>query len=201
MATFPPFSTQSRSVSAVTYFVKKFAICILGLAFVPGMASAQSKWVPGIEIFGGYSHLTFPSGFLGFGDRTQMNGWHAAVTIPHIVKGLGITGEGSGDYATSLEQFTYAAGPQYKWEVGPFDIIGHGLYGAAQTRIRNAGSTFVEASDRHHALVFGGEVDYPFSSRFSVRIVQADAVVTNAFGNRQTNIRLSTGLIYRFGKH
>ncbi|HJT70425.1 MAG TPA: hypothetical protein VJ731_09520 [Terriglobales bacterium] len=201
MATFSAFLTQGRSALVKSLpGLKKVSLLFLLLA-LSSLSFAQSRFVPGIEVFGGYSHLSFPSGFLGFGDRTEMNGWQGAVTIPHIVKGLGITGEVSGDYAKSLEQFTYAAGPQYKWEVGPFDIIGHILYGAAQTRIRSAGSTFTEASDRHRALVFGGEVDYPFSSRFSVRIVQADAVVTNAFGNTQDNIRLSTGLIFRFGKH
>ncbi len=179
----------------------KMAAVMLGLCLFSRISAAQSKLIPSIEVFGGYSHLSFPSGFLGFGDRTQMNGWHGALTLPHLVKGLGITAEASGDYATSLEQFTYAVGPQYKWEAGPFDIVGHILYGGSQTRIRNAGSTFSEPSDRHRALVFGGEVDYPFSSRFSVRIVQADVVVTNAFGNTQDNIRLSTGLIFKFGKH
>jgi hypothetical protein len=194
MATFSAFLIQGRSALA-----KSLSVFVL-LAF-SGVSFAQSRFVPGIEVFGGYSHLSFPSGFLGFGDRTEMNGWQGALTIPHIVKGLGITGEASGDYATALEQFTYAVGPQYKWEAGRFDIIGHMLYGAAQTRVRNAGSTFAEASDRHRALVFGGEVDYPFSNRFSVRIVQADAVITNAFGSTQKNLRLSTGLIFSFAKH
>lgn len=181
--------------------LKRFSAWAIAVLIYCGASSAQSKWIPGVEAFGGYSHLSFQSSELGFGNQTQMNGWEFALTIPHIVGGLGITGDVSGDYSTSLEQYIYALGPQYKWEVGRFDVIGHTLFGKAQTRVREAGSSFVEASDRHRALLFGGEVDLPLNDRFTWRMVQADYVVTSAFSGTQDNLRLSTGIILRFGKH
>jgi hypothetical protein len=179
----------------------RFLAVVSAILLLSGVAGAQSKLLPGIEVFGGYSHLSFQSGGLGFRKWTQTSGWDAAISIPQIYKGLGITLDGSGDYATPLAQYNYLVGPQYKWEFSRFRFIAHGLYGRAQTRILHAGSTFIEASDRRRALAFGGEVDFPLGNRFSIRLVQADYLVTSAFGGTQDNLRLSTGLIVRFGKH
>lgn len=194
--TFPTKMLVSRQLS-----IWKFSSCALLVFLLSSFAAAQKSLIPGIEVFGGYSHLSFPSGGLGFESWTQMNGFEAAVTIPHIYKGMGITFDGSANYATTLEQYNYFVGPQYKWEFNKFTFIAHGLYGRAQTRIREPGSTFVEPSDRQRALAFGGEVDVPISDRFSIRAVQADYIFASAFGSTRNSFRISTGLIYRFGKH
>jgi hypothetical protein len=190
-------SAVLNHISALTRF-SFWAITIVALS---GMARAQSKLLPGIEVFGGYSHLTVPTNEFGFGSRTEMNGFHVALSIPHIVKGLGVVAETTGDYSSPLEQYNYAVGPQYKFEFNRFRFIAHGMYGKAQTRVRNIGSTFVEPSDRQRALIFGGQVDIPIKSRWQFRIVQGDYVRTSAFGNTLSEIRVSTGLVYSFGKH
>jgi hypothetical protein len=193
---FPIEMLVSRQLS-----VWKLSFCAVLVFLLSSVASAQKSLMPGIEVFGGYSHLSFPSGGLGFDNWTQMNGFDAAVTLPHIYKGFGITVDGSANYSTTLEQYNYFVGPQYKWEFSRFTFIAHGLYGRAQTRIREPGSTFVEPSDRQRALAFGGEVDVPFGNRFSIRAVQADYIFASAFGSTRNSFRVSTGLIYRFGKH
>jgi hypothetical protein len=195
----PAFCPQQAKLTYATRLPAKLLGAVL-LLFFAHAASGQSKLVPGIEVFGGYSHLTFDSGSLGFGKWTQMNGFDAGISIPHIIKGLGVAVDASGDYATALEQYNYAVGPQYKWEFSHFRFIAHVMYGRSQTRIRQPGSTFVEPSDRQRSLLFGGELDLPLKGRISWRAVQGDYVVTSAFGNNFSNIRLSTGLIYRFGK-
>src|SRR5581483_10989624 len=155
-------SAVFNQVSVLT----RFSFWALAIFALSGMARAQSKLLPGIEVFGGYSHLTIPSNDFGFGSRSEMNGFHVALSVPHIVKGLGVVAEASGDYSTALEQYNYAVGPQYKWEFNRFRFIAHGEYGKAQTRVREIGSTFVEPSDRQRSLIFGGEVDIPISSRW-----------------------------------
>ena len=200
MATRRMFSIHKIAVSS-KFSVWNLSICALAVLFLSSLASAQSKLVPGIEVFGGYSHLSFPSSGLGFSNWTQMNGWDVALTIPHIYQGLGITADASGDYSTALEQYNYMIGPQYKWEFSRFRFIAHGLYGRAQTRVRQPGSTFIEPSDRQRVVAFGGEVDVPISGRFSVRAVQADYLAASAFGSNRNSFRFSTGLIYKFGKH
>jgi hypothetical protein len=197
MATRRMFRIQKKS--AILNKPSLWGFTILLFSVVAG-AQTKSK-LPGIEIFGGYSHLSFQSGGLGFTSNTQMNGWDFAITVPHIVSGLGITADASGDYTRELEQYNFMIGPQYGWDWKKLRFIGHILYGRARTRVRLPGSTFTEPSDLHRALAFGGEVDIPLSDRFSVRVVQADYLVTSAFGGTQDNVRISTGLIFRFGKH
>jgi hypothetical protein len=186
--------------SVLQHISSKLLICAAVTLAFSALASAQSR-LPGIEVFGGYSHLTFQSRNLGFGNSTQMNGADVGISV-HIVKGLGLVLDGSGHYSTPLEVFTYAVGAQYKmYELGRFQFIGHGLYGRAQTRIRDIGTTFSEPSDRHRSLIFGGEVQLPITSTISFRAIQADDVITTAFGSTQHNIRLATGISYSFGKH
>ena len=200
MATRRMFSIQTMAVSP-EFSVGRLSVCALIVIFFSSLASAQSKLIPGIEVFGGYSHLSFSSTGLGFSNSTQMNGWDVAVTIPHIYQGLGITADASGDYSTALEQYNYMIGPQYKWEFSRFRFIAHGLYGRAQTRVRQPGSTFSEPSDRQRVIALGGEVDVPVSDRFSIRAVQADYLAASAFGASRNSFRLATGLIVKFGKH
>jgi hypothetical protein len=199
MATRRMFSIHKTAVSK--FFVGKLSLCALVVLFFCSLASAQSKLIPGIEVFGGYSHLTFSSSGLGFANSTEMNGWDIAVTLPHIYQGLGITADGSADYSTALEQYNYMIGPQYKWELTRFRFIAHVLYGRAQTRVREPGSTFTEPSDRQRVIALGGEVDVPLSNRFSIRAVQADYLAASAFGSNRNSFRFSTGLIVKFGKH
>jgi hypothetical protein len=202
MATRRMFSIQKIAVSSKLSIWKIFSICSLALLAFCSVASAQTKsLLPGVEVFGGYSHLSFSSKGLGFANWTEMNGWNVAITLPHIYKDFGITADASGGYAPAVEQFVYMIGPQYKWEFSRFRFVAHGLYGRAQTRLLQPGSTFTGPSDRQRALAFGGELDIPISDRISIRAVQADYLVTKAFGGDRNNVRISTGLIFRFGKH
>lgn len=200
MATCQSFQKTESAVFNHISALARFSVLALGVLACSGIAQAQSKWVPGIDVFGGYSHLTASTSDFGFGSRTEMNGFDFALSI-HIVKGLGIIAETSGDYATSLEQYNYSFGPQYQWEFSRFRFIGHGMYGKAQTRVRNVGSTFVEPSDRQKSAIFGGEADISLTDRIWFRALQADWVRTSAFSNRLNELRVSTGLVYSFGKH
>lgn len=180
---------------------KNFSICTVVVLVFGSVASAQKSLLPPIEVFGGYSHLSLSSNGLGFENWTQMNGFEVAVTLPHIYRGLGITADASGNYASALEQYNYLIGAQYLWEFNRFRFIAHGLYGRAQTRVLHAGSTFTEPSDRQRSIALGGEIDVPLSNRISFRAVQADYVAASAFGANRNGLRLSTGLIVSFGKH
>jgi hypothetical protein len=201
MATRRMFCIHKIAVFSKFSVWKNFSICAFAVLAFCSMADAQKSLVPAIEVFGGYSRLSLSSSGLGFENWTQMNGFDVAVSLPHIYRGLGITVDASGNYATALEQYNYFIGPQYKWEFNRFRFIAHGLYGRAQTRLRQPGSTFTEPSDRQRSIALGGEVDVPISNRISIRAVQADYVAASAFGANRNSFRLSTGLIVSFGKH
>jgi hypothetical protein len=91
-------------------------------------------------------------------------------------------------------------GPQYTYEWKGIRFYGHGLFGKARDRLRQPGTTQLEPSHLGKAVAFGGGVDLPLKGRFSVRPIQADYLITSEFGSTQHNLRLSTGLVYRFGK-
>ena len=165
------------------------------------MASAQTKSkLPAVEVFGGYSHLRFESKTLGFSDQSNLNGANLAVSLPDLYEGLGVAVDVSGYYTREMEEFNFMIGPQYSYQWKGIQLYGHGLFGKARDRLRQPGSTQLEPSHLGRAIAFGGGVDFALAERLSVRAIQADYLITSEFGSTQHNIRLSTGLIYRFGK-
>jgi hypothetical protein len=195
MAILRMFPAQQKA--AVFLLVSVSLSCLF---FCPP-ASAQSKSkLPEIDVFGGYSYLRFDAKTLGFSDNLNMNGADISVAMPHIYKGLGAAIDVSGNFATELEVFNFSIGPQYTYEWKRMRLYGHGLFGKARARLQQPGATSVEPSYLSNGFAIGGGLDFPLSGRFSVRVIQADYVITNDFGTRQNNVRLSTGVIYRFGK-
>lgn len=171
-------------------------VCALGT-----IASAQkSSKLPAIEVFGGYSYLRFESTTLGFSNRLNLNGANAGISLPDLYEGFGIAADVSGHYTREMEEYNFLVGPQYSLSWKGIRLYGHGLFGKARDRLRQPGTTQLEPSHLGRAIALGGGVDFPLKGRVSVRAVQADYLITSEFGSTQHNIRLSTGLIYRFGK-
>jgi hypothetical protein len=176
------------------------SVSILCSFFCP-QASAQSKSkLPEIDVFGGYSYLRFDAKTLGFANDLNLNGADVSVSMPELYRGLGAALDISAHFATELEEFNYMIGPQYTYEWKGMRLYGHGLFGKARARLRQPGTTNVEPSYLSNATALGGGIDLPLSGKFSVRIIQADYLITKDFNVTQHNVRLSTGVIYRFGK-
>ncbi|MBV9181619.1 MAG: hypothetical protein JO356_09925 [Acidobacteria bacterium] len=173
---------------------------LLAAISLPACAQGFLKW-PTLEVFGGYSYLGFQSTTLGFSEQLHMQGWAGAVSIPHIYSGLGLTAEASGHYGQDLEEYNFMGGAQYSIQWRSFRFTGHGLFGRARTRLTKPGSAFFEPSDLSRAWSAGGEVDIPLGPKIWLRPVEADYLTTKAFGDTQHSLRLSTGLIFTFGKH
>lgn len=180
---------------------RKAAVCAFALLALCPVLAAQKLKLPAMEVFGGYSNLRFDSTTLGFSDKSNMNGWNGSLSLPDLYQGLGVAADVSGHYTRELAEYNFLIGPQYSFSWKGARFYGHGLFGKARTRLRQPGTTQIEPSDLHRAIALGGGLDFPLNKRFSVRVVQADYLVTYAFGSTQKNIRLSTGLIFRFGKH
>jgi hypothetical protein len=178
-----------------------FTVSMLCLFFsAPVSAQSKSK-LPAIDVFGGYSYLRFDAKTLGFADQLQMNGANVSVALPDLYEGLGVAVDFSGHYTGQMEEFNFMIGPQYTYEWKKMRFYGHGLFGKARDRLRQPGTTVVEPSWLSRAVAFGGGLDIPIAGRFSLRVIQADYLITSEFGSSQHNIRLSTGVVYRFGKH
>ncbi len=176
----------------------KAAVCgFVFLALCPLLAAQK---LPSIEVFGGYSYLRYDTTQFGFSDKSELNGWNGAISLPGLYQGFGVAADVSGHYTRELAEYNVLIGPQYSFTWKGARLYGHALFGKARTRLREPGSTQVEPSNLHRAIALGGGLDFALSPRFSVRVVQADYLMTSAFGSDQKNIRLSTGLIFRFGK-
>jgi hypothetical protein len=176
--------------------VLAFVACLL----CPFASAQKASKLPAIDVFGGYSYLRFESTTLGFADRLTLNGGNVEVSLPDLYEGFGIAADVSGHYAPEMKEFNFLIGPQYSFQWKGIRLYGHALFGKARDRLRQPGTTQLEPSSLGRATALGGGLDLPLKGRFSVRAVQADYLITSEFGSTQHNIRLSTGLIYRFGK-
>jgi len=180
-----------------------FRLAVLVFCSISGsLVSAQNKSrLPALDVFGGYSYLRFEAKTLQFADQLNLDGANIGIALPNLYEGLGVAVDVSGHYSREMEEFNFLIGPQYTYEWKGIRFYGHGLFGKARDRLRQPGTTKSEPSFLSHAVALGGGVDLPLKGRFSLRAVQADYLLTSEFSTTQHNIRLSTGLVYRFGKH
>jgi hypothetical protein len=159
-----------------------FALFVL--AALPARAQEEK-----VEVFGGYSYL-----HLHTNPSTNLNGWEIAGQYK-FRDWLGGVADVSGHYGSfsggaGASTYTYLFGPQISFpaRVSPF---GHLLLGGAHLGAGGFGNS-------SFSLALGGGFDTTVSRKFSWRIVQADYLLTQFGGGSQNNVRVSTGVIYRF---
>jgi outer membrane immunogenic protein len=110
----------------------------------------------------------------------------------------------SGGYDLTLSVFTgglrYRPTPHARWN--SFGEVLLGVDHPSGSLIKGSTPAATDA-----ALVFatniGGGLDRRLNSRWSLRLVEADYLLTtssNRVNDHQNNLRISTGLVYRFGR-
>jgi len=181
---------------------KLFFIAALTLA-LPIIAQAQDS--PRAEIFGGYSYLRLDE---DLNDDRDLNGWNASFN-QNIFKWLGFKADFSGHYGNSsillgtgsdLNTYLFLFGPQFTLRKSErFQPFGHVLFGAVRVDLEND-LIGIDAQDTAFALAAGGGLDVKVLDRVSVRLFQADYVLTRFADENQHNFRASTGLVLRLGK-
>jgi len=158
-----------------------------------------------------YVHSNAPPGGCG---GFNINGGSASVAQPFRSGRISFafdatfgqsTGVASSDGQVTLSTFT--AGVRYrpikrgKWS--PFGEVLVGVSHAAGS-LTNAPNPSAGDAALVFAGNFGGGVDRRINEHWSLRIVEADYLLTtfdNGTNDHQNNLRLSTGAVYRFGKH
>jgi len=163
------------------------------LVWSPRVEAQQIDEGPRVQVFGGYSRVQFDSKSFGFSDNTGLNGWTASGAY-NLLPEFGIVGQIGGHYGPNLRVVEWLIGPQvrYHWKV---DFFGHLMFGKAQTRVISSATQ----EDTNLAYTMGGGFDFPISDRLSIRVIEADYFRTRAIGTDQSNIKYSTGLVYRWG--
>lgn len=167
----------------------------------PTTAATQSPKPPKAQqskadIFVGYSYLRFDSATLGLPHQSSLNGWAATGTMYLYKPWLGAFADISGNYAKSFglafSAYNFLAGPELAYRRRGQTLFVRGLAGVARNNISGATDTGFEYGG-------GGGLDINLRPHLAVRAFQADYLKVRTFGVYQANIRVSTGLVWRWG--
>jgi opacity protein-like surface antigen len=192
---------------------------VLGVLLVAAPLAAQRPSsaatagdTPRVEISLGYSPVVSRT-VISTGCCFRMNGGSASVAA-NVNRWLGFVGDvggyytgnaGSGGFTLSVISYTF--GPRVSFRRSSrFTPYVQGLFGGAR-----AGGTlytlgFQQGSTigprNAFAMLLGGGLDINVNHRFAIRAIQADWLFTkfpNGGTNRQNNVRLTAGIVFRFG--
>ncbi len=187
--------------------MRKFLVLIVLPTLLALPMSAQDN--PKIEVFGGYQYL-HDSNIDSFGDSANSNGWNASATV-NFSQHLGVAADFSGSYKTNTKggpfhAYTYTFGPVASWNSSSkIKLFTHALFGGAHS-IPTACSVGGDPSQcrgdlsvNGFAMMLGGGVDLRVDKHIAYRIFQSDWIYLPAqAGGHTKNVRLSTGLVFRF---
>jgi Outer membrane protein beta-barrel domain len=165
------------------------AILFLGI-------TAQAQDIPAWELSGGYSYLRADLNGASFalngGNGTvvqNVNSWFGGRLDVNAYRG---TTSGN---TVSAQTITY--GPVFAYrrseKLTPFAQFQLGVMHAT------TGYLGISAPAYKFALVSGGGVDFNINERVAIR-VQGDYLMTTFLALRQDNVRVSAGLVFRFGQ-
>jgi opacity protein-like surface antigen len=186
-------------------FMRKIACIGLGVFLLVSFAAAQSG-----NIFVGYSfENTNWAGLNSSLSRPNLNGWEASLegkVFPH----LGIVTDFASHYGSQSFTELSPSGPVkvnvtgHEWEVlfgprlsipvGNFTPFAEAMIGLAH--VHNGGD-FPSSANTSFAAAIGGGLDYRLIKFLAVRL-EADYLQTRFYSTTQDNLRLSTGVVFRF---
>jgi opacity protein-like surface antigen len=184
-----------------------FSTVVLFVLLFASFASAQIPTSG--NVFFGYSYYNTDLSSI---DRANTNGWEASVE-GKVIPFLGFVADVDGHYGSqnfpagcplgpgggsgcstfnaSVTEHNFLFGPRVSFSVGKFRPFAEALFGGAHVN-GNAGG-----SDTSFATALGGGLDYKIIKPVAWRL-QGDYVQTRFFGTTQNNVRLSTGIVFRF---
>ena len=181
---------------------------LLGLGSLPMMAQDN----PRVEVFGGFQYLhvgAITVNGVKESNSQGYNGWNAS-GAGYLNKYFGVEGDVSGGYATtfpvSTHVYTYTGGPIVSANTGIIKPFAHALFGGI--RVSNSSGS-VSIAQTGFTMMVGGGVDARVYRALAVRIAQVDWLYYH-FGNQligttnipsfsqSNNVRISTGLVFRF---
>jgi hypothetical protein len=195
--------------------IRRTLFCVLAVFLVTTKASAQ--YDRAAEVFGGYSYLLIEPAETAENNETfGLPGWSAALT-GYATPWLGFAadvGEHRGTVSASIlsdsvrldvSQWNYLFGPQIRvLRTQRFAASFRVLVGASRA---DANLSAVIAGNETPALsvkqtklaaVVGPVFDVNITPRIAWRF-QPDLFVTTFAGEEQRNVRISTGIVFRFG--
>jgi len=186
----------------------RWIAAVVGLACAfAGNARAQqaSGLTPQFEVSGEYSYIRANAANSGGG--YNLNGGSASLAYNFsdriaVVGDVGAYRFGGLPSGLTSTMYTYLFGPRYTFRkitrVTPFAQV---LLGGGRL---NASSGGLNAGENGFSMAIGGGLDLPLRRRFSVRLIQAEYLLTrfdstSGASATQNDVRISAGLVFRFG--
>lgn len=164
---------------------KHFSLALILLAASSSLEA--QNFLPRGDVFLGYSytHLDF-----GQGVTRNANGYEFSAA-GQVIPFLSIVGDYSGHYGTGgLHEQNFLVGPRVSVDLHKVMPFGQILFGVA-----HFGS--LAASDTSFATGVGGGLDYHLTGPVAWRN-EVDYLRTGFFNTTQNDVRISTGLSFRF---
>lgn len=119
---------------------------------------------------------------------------------------------------------SYQFGPRISFRSDRATVFAHGLFGATRAKIKGSMTVTIETdepppvgnlpsiilpptetmtiqldeTENAFSMALGGGVDVKVTDRIAIRAVQLDYQVTRFFEDTQNNLRLGTGIVFRF---
>ena len=187
------------AIERVGVCVKRAAVFIFFISSVvmAGSSLSLGQVAPQWEVFGGYAYRNVDSTTFGFVNRSNLNGFDASATY-NITPSWGVTADVGGQYGSQMVVYNFLIGPQYALRRDTSKFFVHGLFGKAQDRVDITTSLRNHFESVGRAIVAGGGYDRELSPRFTFRIM-GDYLHTSTFNTSQTDVRISTGLVFHLG--
>jgi opacity protein-like surface antigen len=200
-------TSQRITIKIKTYgemCMNRFAAILISFCLLLFASAAHAQVPTSGNIFFGYS---FYNTDLSSIDRANTNGFEGSLE-GKVFPFLGIVADFDGHYGSQnfaqvcgdsicqvnldVTEHNVLFGPRVSASVGRFRPFAEVLFGVGHVSLNNGGG-----SDTSFASAVGGGLDYKVISPIALRI-QGDYVNTRFFGSTQNNLRLSTGVVFRF---
>ncbi|HLI64491.1 MAG TPA: outer membrane beta-barrel protein [Terriglobales bacterium] len=177
--------------------IRKLTV-VLALLVLGSLAAQAQQGAGKIDLFGGYSY--FDGSTSGNAGRYGLNGWNGQATY-NFSRWLGATADFGGYYGSpfsaSSNDYTFLFGPTVSIGMGHVTPFAHALFGVDRFHTTVVGGS---GTDSSFAMAVGGGLDVPVKGIFAIRAAQLDWLRTSHFSNSQNNLRVSTGVVFRFGE-
>jgi opacity protein-like surface antigen len=177
--------------------MKRVTFVAVFLLFISAIAAAAED-APQAEIFGGYSYLRCDTGDSSI--SCNLNGWNASVAF-NAAKYFGIVADFGGAYGTvnntDFKMHSFLFGPKFavrKEKVTPF---AQALFGAANTKKSASGVSLSSKND--FAMSLGGGLDLNAIKKITIRVAQAEYLMTRSGGESFNHFRFSVGVVFKLG--
>jgi opacity protein-like surface antigen len=167
-----------------------------------------------IELFGGYSHLTLNSAPSNIGSSS--NGWAGGAYL-HLLGPWGVEADYSNHYGVTPQAppnggryyvpgFTELYGPRFTLALPRIHPFVHALFGTVHGKaeipslIFPPGPPTTSVTENAVGMAFGGGLNVRATQHIWLRLVQVDYLRAQFTNNTQNDVRISAGLVFRFGE-